>query len=217
MARAFLSYRRDDAPGSAGRLADQLTSRLGPGAVFIDVERIKPGVDFIDEVTRAVDGCEVLLVLIGPRWIDAADRSGRLRLHEPDDLVALEIRLALLRRIRTVPVLVEGAEMPDADALPEQLRPLSRLNALRLNHGSFHADVARLIAATPASSASSTTSPFPPRGSSPIRRGNTDYYPVGTRPEDSARLRQLDEASPATDAVPVELRPRPPLGTRPKS
>ena len=127
----FVSYRRQETSHLAGRLYDRLADRFGEGQVFIDVDTIEPGVDFAEEIFRAVAACKVLLAIIGPTWLIAADERGRRRLDDPDDLVRLEIEAALARGVRVIPILVEGAVMPAREDLPESLAGLARRNALR--------------------------------------------------------------------------------------
>jgi beta-lactam-binding protein with PASTA domain len=145
MPGVFISYRRDDCPGHAGRLFDRLRAQFGIASVFIDVAGIEPGVDFVEALERAVGSCDVLLAVIGRDWVASADRNGRRRLGEPHDFVRLEISSALRRGVRVVPVLVEGARMPTADVLPEDLAPLVRRQAVELRDTRWDADVDDLI------------------------------------------------------------------------
>ena len=85
------------------------------------MDTIEPGVDFAEEIFRAVAACKVLLAIIGPTWLTAADERGRRRLDDPDDIVRLEIEAALARGVRVIPILVEGAVMPAREDLPESL------------------------------------------------------------------------------------------------
>ena len=143
----FISYRRQESGHVAGRLSDRLIDRFGPERVFIDVETIEPGADFAEVIDRAVGGCAVLLAVIGPGWLRAADERGSRRLDDADDLVRLEIGAALARGVRVIPVLTEGALMPRRDELPENLAALTRRNALQVRHVSFRDDAGRLVAA----------------------------------------------------------------------
>src|SRR5215472_941437 len=108
----FVSYRRRESRDFAGRLYDRLAGRFGESQVFIDVDTIEPGVDFAEEISRAVAACEVLVAVIGPAWLTVTDGRGQRRLDDPDDIVRLEIGAALSRDVRVIPILVEGAVMP---------------------------------------------------------------------------------------------------------
>ena len=141
----FISYRRDDSAGYAGRLYDRLAGHFGPGRVFMDVEGIEPGTDFVDAIENAVASCRVLIVLIGDEWLSTTDASGRRRLDDPHDFIRLETRAALARDIRVVPVLLDRAPMPAYEALPEDLRPLVRRQAVELNHKQWEATSGELI------------------------------------------------------------------------
>lgn len=145
--KLFVSYRRADTQHVAGRFADKVSDRF---QVFMDIDAIPPGVDFTDYVRRAVGSCDVLLAFIGDHWTDAVDASGHRRLDDPADWVAEEIRTALTRDVRVIPVLVDGAVLPDPELLPASLRPLTTRQALPLRHSSFSADAARLITAAQA-------------------------------------------------------------------
>jgi hypothetical protein len=123
-ARVFISYRREDAAGHVGRLYDALAARLGADAVFMDIDHIAPGQNFADVLHRAVSTCQVVLVVIGPRWLAAADPDGGRRLDGPADFVRLEVAEALRGTTRVIPVLVHGARMPEAAELPAELAPL---------------------------------------------------------------------------------------------
>jgi hypothetical protein len=140
----FISYRRDDAAGEAGRLADHLARRFGQDRVFIDIDTIAPGTDFTAELERALAGTKVVLVIIGRRWLAAADAQGNRRLDAPDDFVRREIVTALQRGTRLVPVLVQNAVMPSPAELPEPLGPLASRQAMAIQHEEFGADAQRL-------------------------------------------------------------------------
>jgi hypothetical protein len=141
----FICYRRGDSAAHAGRLADALTDRFGANSVFMDVDTIEPGVDFMEEIDRAVGHCDVLIALIGPNWLGAADSKGR-RLDNPHDLVRLEIEAALERNIRVIPALVGGAGMPNPEELPDKLAGLARRNAVELSDRRFRTDAQLLFA-----------------------------------------------------------------------
>ncbi len=141
----FISYRRDDARQAAGRLADDLTQVFGREKIFRDIEKIEIGVDFTLALEKALAECEVMLVLMGRYWLDVADEQGRRRLEQPEDWIRSEIVTALKRDVRVVPVLVDGATLPAATELPEDLRPLLRRQALELDDGRWRGDVTRLV------------------------------------------------------------------------
>jgi hypothetical protein len=141
MRAIFISYRRDDAEGQAGRLFDDLVSHFGQSAVFMDVAGIEPGRDFRRVIDEQVASCGVLLALIGKDWLDAKDQSGARRLDDPTDFVRLETASALKRDIPVVPVLVQGAKMPRAEHLPDVLKDLAYRNGVELTHARWDSDV----------------------------------------------------------------------------
>jgi TIR domain len=142
--RVFVSYRRGDAAGHAGRLHDELVARLGPGAVFQDVASIAPGERFLDTIDRSIGQCDVVLAVIGRRWTEAEPGTGRSRLHDPQDVVRRELEAALRTGRRLVPVLVDRAALPHPEELPPDLRPLLERNAIELRDDAWSADLRRL-------------------------------------------------------------------------
>jgi hypothetical protein len=139
--RIFISYRRDDSRGYAGRLQGDLSRRYSEEHVFRDVE-IPPGADFGEYITSLVDKCNVVLAIIGPGWLDARDREGERRIDKPDDWVRLEIERALARDgVEVIPVLVDGARLPPREELPESLLALRRRNAFELSDRRWDYDV----------------------------------------------------------------------------
>ena len=143
MSKVFVSYRRDDSAGFAGRLTDALERRFGADSVFRDVDDIAAGADFGAVIEQTLQRVQAVLVVIGPRWLDARDQRGR-RLDDPDDYVRREIELALASAKPVIPVLVGGAAMPAAEALPPTLRGFANRNALALGDAGWAADLARL-------------------------------------------------------------------------
>ena len=142
--RIFISYRREETAYPAGWLYDRLADRFG-GQVFKDVDSIQLGDDFVEVITRAVGSCDVLVALIGDQWLTITDAHGRRRLDDPDDFVRLEIEAALTRKVRVIPILVDGARMPRADELPDSLVKLVRRQALELSPARFEFDTSRLL------------------------------------------------------------------------
>jgi hypothetical protein len=141
----FLSYRREDASGHAGRLYDLLAARYGARSVFMDVDAIPLGSEFGETIRRAVASCDVLIAVIGRGWLDARDENGRRRLDDPDDFVRHEIESALAEGVVVVPAPVQGAGIPPSDALPPSLSALSRRQGFELSDAGWQDDVSRLI------------------------------------------------------------------------
>jgi flagellar biosynthesis GTPase FlhF len=141
----FISYRRDDAEGQAGRLFDDLSTHFGRDAVFMDVAGIKKGLDFRRIIEEHVTSCGVLLVMIGKRWLSATDSKGKRRLDDPNDFVRLETAAALSRDIPVIPVLVHDAVMPTEQELPDVLKELAFRNGTELTHARWDSDVKLLI------------------------------------------------------------------------
>jgi len=146
-AKLFINYRREDTGHAAGRLYDRLIAHFGEDQVFIDIDQIEPGEDFVEVINSKVGACDIAIVAIGPNWLHATNASGKRRLDDEEDFVRMEIVAALQRKIRVIPVLVGGARMPGRHDLPEALAPLSRRNAIELSETRFHVDVNRLIEA----------------------------------------------------------------------
>jgi TIR domain len=143
--KIFINYRREDSLDAAGRLHDRLAQTFGDKNIFMDLEDIPAGVDFAKYLSDQVTASRVLLAVIGPTWLDAKDASGRRRIDDPDDFVAIEITAALARNIRVIPVLVEGARMPKAGELPDLLKPLARRQTVDLGQLQFGRDVEALV------------------------------------------------------------------------
>ena len=144
--KIFISYRRDDSAGYAGRLFDHLTAHFGTQNVFMDIDTIQPGDDFRKIIQNAVGTCDVVLVMIGKQWLSIQDAQGRRRLEDPNDLVRAEIAAAIANpNVRVIPVLVRGASMPAAHELPEDLKELSWRNATELSDNRFQYDANELI------------------------------------------------------------------------
>jgi hypothetical protein len=139
--RVFISYRRNDAPHAAGRIADRLMSRFGEQSVFRDLDAIEPGVDYKHRLLSAIPSCDVLLAVIGPTWT-----SLRERLHDERDVLRQELEFALNQRTPIIPILIDQTPMPKEEDLPASLRGLERLEAQRINDSTFRIDLDRLVA-----------------------------------------------------------------------
>ena len=143
----FISYRRADSPGYVRALLSEMRNTFGGKQVFLDMEDIAAGSDFPIIIDEAVRNCELLLALIGPKWVELRDESGQRRIENLTDFVRLEIGAALERKIPIIPVLLENAKMPKADELPDELKLLSTLQGITLTYDRWDDDIARLFAA----------------------------------------------------------------------
>ncbi|HEY4901417.1 MAG TPA: TIR domain-containing protein [Terriglobales bacterium] len=147
MRAIFVSYRRDDSEGEAGRLFDDLVAEFGEDSVFMDVAAIEVGRDFRKAIDESVATCGVLLSMIGKNWTEAKNSAGQRRLDDPSDFVRLETASALKRDIPVIPVLVHGARMPSAEELPNDLKELAYRNGVELTHARWNSDVQLLFKA----------------------------------------------------------------------
>ncbi|HLM02337.1 MAG TPA: toll/interleukin-1 receptor domain-containing protein, partial [Pyrinomonadaceae bacterium] len=130
----------------AASLSEKLQQHFGQDSVFYDIDNIPLGVDFRDHIEAAVGQCDVLLVIIGEEWVTAVDRTGKRRLDNPRDFVRVEIESALKRNIPIIPVLVDEAQMPPPDDLPESIQIIVYRNAAEIRAGSdFRQHIERLI------------------------------------------------------------------------
>jgi hypothetical protein len=142
----FISYRREDTGGDAGRLNDTLTQVLGPGRIFWDLEKIAPGKEFRNELKRVLSASNVLFALIGPRWETITDANGRPRLFNKDDLVRMELLAGLRHKsLRVVPILLNRETLPKASDLPSVLRSVIKRNEFTIRRDRWHQDVEELL------------------------------------------------------------------------
>jgi hypothetical protein len=140
MASVFMSYRRDDSPGHAGRLFDQLRSSFGSDEVFMDLTGIPGGGELLPVIKQAIHSAKVLVVVIGPGW------NRNRRLYAEQDWIRQEITLALKHKIHIIPVLVNGAPLPTD--VPRSLQSLLRRNVVEVRDNRWDADVHQVINAT---------------------------------------------------------------------
>ena len=173
--RIFLSYRRQETAYAAGWLFDRLAERYGRAQVFKDVDSLQPGDDFVAVIEKAVASCSVLLALIGDEWLTVVDHTGRRRIDDPNDFVRIEIEAALSRGVTVIPILVDGAQMPQPNEVPETLRPLVRRQALELSPARFDFDFSQLLAVLerivrPADGAPETTTRSTAAHAQPVER-----------------------------------------------
>jgi TIR domain len=140
---AFICYRRNDCDSLAGRLRDRMRQALPGWTIFMDVDSIKPGLDFRVEINAALKRTSVFLLLIGRDWLGAEVN----RLLRADDPVLHEIRLALALGLRFIPILANDAKMPNPAQFPEEIRSVAWLNGLELRHSRFEDDFQNLVSA----------------------------------------------------------------------
>ena len=141
----FISYRVSDTAGETGRLVDTLKQYFYEEQIFVDIEKIEPGVDFTIAISRSLEACDVLLAIIGPSWQGLNTTTNKSRIHNADDWVRIEISTALKRNIRVVPVLVDGGSLPSEDELPDDLKPLVRRQAYEISNKRWKYDTEQLI------------------------------------------------------------------------
>ena len=195
MAEIFLSYRRQDSQSATGRLADDLEARFGDERVFRDRE-IAAGDDFVEAIRRSVESATVVLVVVAPHWLAAADPHGRRRLDDPGDFVRLEIELALAAEVAVVPVLVEGARMPTEAELPRSIAALARCQAVELSDQRWRFDVDTLIALLQSRFGIDADAPSGARAAPPAAtRWTADLADLALHPRRLIARRQSDSAS----------------------
>jgi hypothetical protein len=143
--KIFINYRRADSIAVAGRLRDRLAEIFGRDKIFMDVEDIPIGCDFVDDLEKQVAACDAMLSIVGPNWLSAKDAAGQPRLGNPGDYVTIEVKTALARKIPVIPVLVDGTAMPTAEQLPDSLKLFARRNAFLLRNTNFGGDAGALV------------------------------------------------------------------------
>jgi hypothetical protein len=143
--RVFISYRREDSSWVTGRIRDSLARSLRAANVFYDVDSIPLGQDFRRVIDSTLEQVDVMVVVIGKRWVDAVDAQGRRRLDLPNDFVRIEVETALNKGIPVIPVLIDDAAVPDSSELPDTLTELAFRNGMAVRHDPYYkADMARL-------------------------------------------------------------------------
>jgi TIR domain len=197
MPKITISYRRSDAPSDAGRIFDRLSSRYGKDSVFMDIDTIPFGVDFRDYIDGALRGTDIVLAVIGPRWVGR--RGARARIQEETDPVRIEIAAAMRMGKIIVPVLVANAVMPSPSDLPESIAKLAFLNAAEIDPGKdFHVNLDRLIRfidALPAAASAALTS----------AEAAARIEPAGAIVREDARV-SAEAAPPSSDSLSLYAR-----------
>jgi len=182
----FVSYRREDSAGHAGRLFDRLVEHFGRGRIFMDIDTIEPGEDFVTVIENAVSSCDVLIAVIGRSWLSP---NGSGRLDRPTDFVRLEIATALRREIRVIPVLVQRASLPKPQELPEDLVNLTRRNAVELTDLRWQTDVEQLI---------SVMERVLAKRAEPEQPAEATHFDEQQRYQEAEEKRRVAEREPAT-------------------
>jgi hypothetical protein len=144
-AKIFVNYRQEDDPGSAGRVFDWIEREFNPGEVFMDVDGIEPGLNFVRVLEARVSDCDVLLAIMGPHWLNCKDENGNRRIDDVDDFVRIEIVSAIRQRKRVIPVIVGRGIPPKKHQLPDDLKALAELQATWVTHRKFRSDIQSLI------------------------------------------------------------------------
>ncbi len=228
----FISYRRQDTLAEARAVYERLRGEFGHERVFIDLEGLDYGVDFVEQLERQLQDCQVLLALIGPHWLDLPDGRGGRRIDDENDFVRIELRTALARGVRVVPVLINGALMPRTVDLPADLHALLKRHAMELDFKRFDGDMGRLVgslkrtagaATLPATLAESrlpaTAQPAIAITSAPVQPPPRHPAPHVAEPEPDPRPAApalLQEAAPPETASANKPAPRQPR-SRPKT
>ncbi|HZN24106.1 MAG TPA: PsiF family protein [Burkholderiales bacterium] len=193
MSCVFINYRRGDTSGEARALFNELVGIRGKDAVFMDVDTIALGRDFRQIVRERVETCDLMLALVGRDWSTVTNSSGKRRLDDSNDFVRLEIAAALKRDIPVIPVLVQGAAMPAAEQLPDEIKDFAYRNGFELSHSRWESDLQEMLkrlglltgrsqptspaTVDPAATSADATSNTPARGGSPerqIQKGSPD-------------------------------------------
>ena len=141
LGKIFISYRRSDTQGYAGRLSDSLESYFGGNRVFRDIDDIKGGSEFAKDIEKQMSSADAVIVLIGPNWLTISNDDGKRRIDDPDDWVVEEIATAIELGIRIFPVLIEGTVLPRIEELPEKLAPILNYNAITISDRNWDADI----------------------------------------------------------------------------
>jgi hypothetical protein len=141
----FINYRVHDTAGETGRLVDKLKQYFNADQIFMDIDKIEPGVDFTKAISNSLESCDIMLAVIGPRWLGINQETNSSRIKDPNDWVKTEISTALERDIRVVPVLVDGGQLPASEELPEDLQPLLLRQTYEISNKRWDYDTEQLI------------------------------------------------------------------------
>jgi hypothetical protein len=144
--KIVVSYRRSDS-AMAGRIFDRLAQHFGKSSLFIDIDNVPFGVDFRKHIDDALQTSDLLIAIVGHNWL-GSQPDGKTRIANAADPVRVELETALRRDLIVLPVLLDGASMPDPAELPETIRDFAYRNALEVESGrDFNVHIDRLIRA----------------------------------------------------------------------
>jgi hypothetical protein len=174
----FINYRKDDSNWNALALYNELQKYFEEERLFKDFNAIQPGDDFVLSIQRALSKCDVLLVVMGRHWLDVKNSNNVRRLDDPDDYVRIEIATALERGIQVIPVLFDNTPIPTPQQLPDNLKPLSRRQAIEINPNGFEDDVRRLAVAIKKVLCEEETAPPNPRNFKSEEKVLTNNQPL---------------------------------------
>jgi hypothetical protein len=214
----FICYRREDSPDVTGRIYDRLIQQFGRDAIFKDVDSIPLGINFKQHLDSVVKQCDVVLGVIGNRWLESIGESGKRRLDDARDFVRIEIESALRRNIPVVPLFVQDAEMPDDEGLPTALQELAYRNGMTIGRDPhFHSDVDRLIKSleNPFASLALREEPTPAPAhvatpaTPPVAEPTGSLAPEGVPPASEGMQRGAPESKPVEPAAPTNEVPQP--------
>jgi pterin-4a-carbinolamine dehydratase len=181
----FISYRRQDSSAYARSLRDHLVNAFG-SIVFMDVDEIRIGETWPNTLEEALGAATVLIPVIGPTWLRIADDFGRRRLDMPRDWVRTEIERSILRGSLVLPVLVGGALMPPAEALPESISDLPNRQQTELREAHWQRDLVPLVQRLAALDLKQAEEPLP-----------VPQWKEGTRPKIIHRALSSEEVDQA--------------------
>jgi hypothetical protein len=171
--RIFISYRVKDTQAATGRLVDALKQHFDDDQIFLDIDKIEPGLDFTEVISKYLDSSDIMLVIIGPDWMAYNNEKNTYRINEKNDWVRTEIATALQRNIRVVPVLLEGAALPDEALLTDDLKPLLRRQSYEISNKRWKYDSEQLIAFLKKVLGQAPKAVHPP---TPPKKSNTIYW-----------------------------------------
>lgn len=192
MNQIFICYRRDDTAAVAGRIFDRLSQKFGKSAIFKDVDSIPLGVNFKHHLDSVVKQCDVVLVLVGEKWLDGTKGIEERRINKPRDFVRIEIESALRRDIPVIPLLIENTEMPSEEDLPAELKEFAYRNGMSIRHDPyFHRDIDHLI--------ESLESVFAASVSTKVEPIETRESPTNDTPRPSPNTPPVDDTSGAKE------------------